>query len=61
MKNTKKNHQIQKVGTSSVMVFRALPIIVAMAASGIIQPAFAVDRTWLGGTGDWNVITNWTL
>ena len=60
MKNTKKNHQIQKVGTSSVMVFRALPIIVAMAASGIIQPAFAVDHTWFGGTGDWGVNTNWS-
>ena len=60
MKNTKKNHQIQKVETSSVMVFRALPIIAALAASGIIQPAFAVDRTWFGGTGDWGVNTNWS-
>ena len=60
MKNTKKNHQIQKVEASSVMVFRALPIIAAMAASGIIQPAFAIDHTWFGGTGDWGVNTNWS-
>ena len=31
-----------------------------MAASGIIQPAFAVDHTWFGGTGDWGLNTNWS-
>ena len=51
MKNTKKIIK-SKIDSSSVRAFRALPIIAAMAASGIIQPAFAVDRTWFGGTGD---------
>src|SRR5688500_4253327 len=31
-----------------------------MVASGIIQPAFAVDRTWFGGTGDFGVDTSWS-
>jgi len=35
-------------------------MVAAMAASGIIQPAFAVDHTWFGGTGDWGLNTNWS-
>ncbi len=45
---------------SSFKVVRLLPIAAALAASGIIQPAFAVDRTWFGGTGDWGVDTHWS-
>ncbi len=59
MKNTKKNRQGSEIEQSSRKVFRALPIVVAMAACGIIQPAFAVDHTWFGGTGDWGLNTNW--
>ena len=60
MKNMKKNHQGKEIEQSSHKVFRALPIVAAMAACGVIQPAFAVDRTWFGGTGDWGITTNWT-
>ena len=60
MKNTKKNHQSGKISPSTRRAFRALPIIAALVASGVIQPAFAVDRTWFGGTGDFGVATNWT-
>ena len=59
-KNTKKNHQNRKISPSTRKPFRGLPIIAAMAASGFIQPAYAVDRTWFGGTGDFGVATNWT-
>ena len=45
MKNEKKNHQIDNVRTSAVEVFRALPIIAAIAAMGISPSALAVDRT----------------
>jgi len=51
MKNTKKNHQSNETEQSSRKVFRALPIVAAMAAYGIVQPAFAVDHTWFGALG----------
>ena len=60
MKNKQKDKQVTKFIKRPPGLFRALPIIAAMAASGIIQPAFAVDRTWFGGIGDWGVTTNWT-
>ena len=60
MKNQRKNHQIEKAGRLAG-VFRVLPIIGAIAASGMSQSVFAVDRTWFGGTGDWGTVTNWTL
>lgn len=41
--------------------FGVLPIVAAIAASGMSQSVFAVDRTWFGGTGDWGTVTNWTL
>ena len=59
MKNTKKN-QLSKNGSLTNGFFRTLPIIAALAASGFIQPALAVDRTWFGSTGDWGVDTNWS-
>ena len=59
MKNTKKN-QVSKNGSLTNGFFRTLPIIAALAASGFIQPALAVDRTWFGGSGDWAITTNWT-
>jgi hypothetical protein len=59
MKNQKKNHRIEKIGRSAG-VFRVLPIVAAIAASGMSQSVFAVDRTWFGGTGEWGVVTNWT-
>jgi autotransporter-associated beta strand protein len=39
--------------------FRFTPIIVAMSAIGFASSALAVDRTWFGGTGDWNTAANW--
>ena len=59
MKNMKKN-QVSKNGALTNGFFRTLPIIAALAASGFIQPALAVDRTWFGSTGDWGVDTNWS-
>ncbi len=59
MTNIKKN-QVSKNGSLTNGLFRALPIIAALAASGFIQPALAVDRTWFGSTGDWGVDTNWS-
>ena len=43
MKNTKKNHQGNQIERSPRNAFRILPMVAAMAASGIIQPAFAVE------------------
>ncbi|HEU4854881.1 MAG TPA: hypothetical protein VFS89_06280, partial [Nitrosospira sp.] len=59
MKNTKKNYQAKNIRPTRDY-FRILPIAAAMAASGFIQPALAVDRTWFGGTGDFGVDTNWS-
>ncbi len=59
MKNMKKN-QVSKNGASTNGFFRTLPIIAALAASGFIQPALAVDRTWFGSAGEWGVDTNWS-
>ncbi|SOD41393.1 PEP-CTERM sorting domain-containing protein [Nitrosovibrio sp. Nv4] len=59
MKNTKKNYQAKHIRPAR-SYFRILPIAAAMAASGFIQPALAVDRTWFGGTGDFGVDTNWS-
>src|SRR5687768_9069772 len=58
MKNTKKNYPAKNIRPAR-SYFRILPIAAAMAASGFIQPALAVDRTWFGGTGDFGVDTNW--
>ncbi|SFU50262.1 beta strand repeat-containing protein [Nitrosospira multiformis] len=60
MKTTKNNHQGIKIESVGRNVFQILPIAAAMAASGVIQPAFAVDRTWFGGTGEFGVDTNWS-
>ncbi|HEU4855618.1 MAG TPA: hypothetical protein VFS89_10130, partial [Nitrosospira sp.] len=59
MKNTKKNYPPRNPRPARDY-FRILPIAAAMAASGFIQPALAVDRTWFGGAGDWGVDTNWS-
>src|SRR5688500_1008559 len=56
--NTKKNRRA--IGSSRHALFNVLPVAAAMAASGIIQPAFAVDRTWFGGNGDFGVDANWS-
>lgn len=58
MKNTKKNQRV--TWPSGYNLFKILPVAAAMAASGIIQPAFAVDRIWFGGNGDFGVDTNWS-
>src|SRR6185312_4824823 len=60
MKNTKKNHQDNEIERLSRNAFRVLPIVAAMVGCGIVQPAFAVDHTWFGGTGDWGLNTNWS-
>ena len=60
MKNKQKDKQVTELTKRPGMLFRTLPIVAAMAASGIIQPAFAVDHTWFGGTGDWGLNTNWS-
>ena len=57
MKNKQKDKQVTELTKRPGMLFRTLPIVAAMAASGIIQPAFAVDHTWFGGTGDWGLNT----
>ncbi len=51
MKNTKKIHLVKNIKPAQGY-FRVLPIAAALAASGFIQPALAVDRTWFGGNGD---------
>ena len=40
--------------------FRILPVIVAMAAAGLAQPVLAVDRTYVGGIGNWDVAEDWS-
>jgi hypothetical protein len=32
----------------------------ALCAAGFATPALAVDRTWFGGNGTWDVGTNWS-
>ncbi|SFN29806.1 PEP-CTERM protein-sorting domain-containing protein [Nitrosospira briensis] len=59
MKNTKKIYLAKNIKPAQGY-FRVLPIAAALAASGFIQPAFAVDRTWFGGNGDWELNTNWS-
>src|SRR5687768_4076030 len=59
MKNTKKIYLAKNIKPAQGY-FRVLPIAAALAASGFIQPALAVDRTWFGGNGDWELNTNWS-
>ncbi|MEP6605519.1 MAG: hypothetical protein ABJA60_05320 [Nitrosospira sp.] len=53
MKACRNNTQIKQS-------FRTLPIIAAMVAAGVAQPALAVDRTWFGDSGGWGVVSNWS-
>src|SRR5687768_4202142 len=59
MKNTNKFYQAKNIKPAQGY-FRVLPIAAALAASGFMQPALAVDRTWFGGTGEFGVDTNWS-
>ena len=59
MKNKQKLLSPKKPLAGPSRWFRLSPIIAAMGAIGFASSALAVDRTWFGGTGDWNTITNW--
>jgi hypothetical protein len=38
---------------------KVLHLAILIALAGLAVPAQAVDTTWIGGTGNWNVVGNW--